>query len=55
VSNENDIKSDYLQSLYGIETLSLEDERKLGEQIAEGDDDALEKLFRYKDTKRLKH
>lgn len=44
MSNENDIKSDYLQSLYGIETLSLEDERKLGEQIAEGDDDALEKL-----------
>lgn len=44
MSNENDIKSDYLQSLYGIETLSLEDERKLGELIAQGDDDALEKL-----------
>ena len=44
MSNENDIKSDYLQSLYGIETLSLEEERELGKRIAKGDEDALEKL-----------
>lgn len=44
MSSENDIKTDYLQSLYGIETLSLEEERILADLIAQGDDDALEKL-----------
>lgn len=42
--SENDIKSDYLQSLYGIEPLGLEEERHLASLIAQGDDQALEKL-----------
>ena len=46
-SKPNDIKSDYLQSLYGIEPLTLAEEKKLSELIAEGDDDALEKLVRH--------
>jgi RNA polymerase primary sigma factor len=44
---ENDILSDYLQSLYGIEPLSTEEEHELAKQIAEGDEDALEKLVRH--------
>ena len=47
MANENDIKSDYLQSLYGIEPLPLEEERGLALKIAQGDDDALEKLVRH--------
>lgn len=47
MSNENDIKSDYLQSLYGIETLSLDEERHLASLIEQGDDDALEKLVKH--------
>lgn len=47
VSNTNDIKSDYLQSLYGIEPLTLEEEKVLAVKIAQGDDDALEKLVRH--------
>lgn len=43
-SNNNDIKSDYLKSLYGIRTLTLEEESELATRIAQGDDDALEKL-----------
>ena len=43
-SNNNDIKSDYLKSLYGIPTLSTQDEHRLAQLIAEGDDEALEKL-----------
>lgn len=42
--SENDIKTDYLQSLYGIRTLSTEEEHELAKKIQEGDDDALEKL-----------
>jgi RNA polymerase primary sigma factor len=42
--SENDIKTDYLQSLYGIPTLSVEEEHRLAALIAQGDDDALEKL-----------
>jgi DNA-directed RNA polymerase sigma subunit (sigma70/sigma32) len=42
--SENDIKTDYLQSLYGIRTLSVEEEHRLAGLIAEGDEDALERL-----------
>ena len=42
--SENDIKTDYLQSLYGIRTLSTKEEHELAKKIQEGDDDALEKL-----------
>ena len=47
MSNENDIKSDYLQSLYGIEPLPLAEEKVLAEKIAQGDDTALEKLVKH--------
>lgn len=42
---EKDILSDYLRSLYGIEPLSTEEEHELATQIANGDEDALEKLI----------
>lgn len=42
--SENDIKTDYLQSLYGIRTLSTAEEHELAKKIADGDDEALEKL-----------
>lgn len=42
--SENDIKTDYLQSLYGIRTLTTEEEHELAKKIQEGDDLALEKL-----------
>lgn len=42
--SENDIKTDYLQSLYGIRTLTTQEEHELAEKIQAGDDDALEKL-----------
>lgn len=44
MSQENDILSDYLQSLYGIELLSTEEEHQLAEKIAQGDEDALDRL-----------
>ena len=44
ILSDNDIKTDYLQSLYGIRTLSVEEEHELASKIAEGDDEALEKL-----------
>jgi len=44
VTRENDLLSDYLQSLYGIEPLPTEEEHRLAQLIAQGDDDALEKL-----------
>ena len=44
MANENDIKTDYLQSLFGIEPLTLAEEKQLAYQIANGDDLALEKL-----------
>jgi RNA polymerase primary sigma factor len=47
MSKENDIKSDYLQSLYGIEPLSTVEEHELARRIHEGDDQALEKLVRH--------
>lgn len=42
---ENDLLSDYLQSLYGVEPLSIEEEHQLSKQIQAGDDEALEKLI----------
>lgn len=42
---ENDILSDYLQSLYGIEPLSIAEEHELAKRIAQGDDQALDKLI----------
>jgi RNA polymerase primary sigma factor len=44
MASNNDIKSDYLKSLYGIRTLTLEEESELAERILQGDDDAVEKL-----------
>ena len=41
MANNNDIKSDYLKSLYGIEPLPLEEEKDLAKRIAAGDDNAL--------------
>lgn len=42
---DNDILSDYLQSLYGIEPLSVEEEHRLANLIQQGDEQALEKLI----------
>ena len=42
---ENDILSDYLQSLYGIEPLTVEEEHELAKKIQAGDERALEKLI----------
>jgi RNA polymerase primary sigma factor len=42
---ENDLLSGYLQSLYGIEPLTTEEEHILASRIAEGDDVALDKLI----------
>ena len=44
---ENDILSDYLKSLYGIEPLSTEEEHELAKRIADGDEDALDELVRH--------
>jgi RNA polymerase primary sigma factor len=44
MASNNDIKSDYLKSLYGIRTLTLEEEGELAQRILQGDDDAVEKL-----------
>lgn len=44
---ENDIKSDYLKSLYGIEPLTTAEEHELAAKIQQGDDSALEKLVRH--------
>lgn len=45
MAKDNDILSDYLQSLYGIEPLSVKEEHQLAKLIAKGDDEALEKLI----------
>lgn len=45
MTKENDILSDYLQSLYGIEPLTVQEEHRLAKLIAQGDEDALEKLI----------
>lgn len=41
---DNDIKTDYLQSLFGIEPLTMKEEHALGARIAKGDSLALDKL-----------
>lgn len=41
---ENDILSDYLQALYGVEPLDVAEEHQLAKLIAKGDDVALERL-----------
>lgn len=45
MAKDNDILSDYLQSLYGIEPLTVEEEHHLAKLIAKGDEVALEKLI----------
>lgn len=47
MQNNNGIKDDWLQSLYGIEPLTLDEEKQLASLIAKGDDDALEKLVKH--------
>ena len=44
MKNRKNALTDYMQSLYKIPTLSLEDEAKLSDLIAQGDEQALEKL-----------
>jgi len=44
---QNDILSDYLQSLYGIEPLSVTEEHQLASQIQQGNQQALEKLIKH--------
>lgn len=41
---DKDILSDYLQSLYGIEPLSIAEEHKLANLIQQGDEQALDRL-----------
>lgn len=43
--NDNDSLSSYLQSLYGIEPLTSEQEHELADKIQKGDEKALEKLI----------
>jgi RNA polymerase primary sigma factor len=45
--NDNDILSSYLQSLYGIEPLSTEEEHDLAKKIQQGDGLALDKLIKH--------
>lgn len=47
MGQENDILSDYLQSLYGVDLLTTEEEHELAEKIAQGDEDALERLVKH--------
>ena len=42
-----DILTDYLQSLYGIDILSTEEEHELASRIATGDQKALDKLIKH--------
>lgn len=44
MSKDNDLLSDYLQSLYGIEPLDVQEEHRLAGLIATGDEDALDTL-----------
>ena len=45
--SDNDILSDYLQGLFGIEPLETEEEHRLSALIQQGDEDALEKLVKH--------
>lgn len=42
--NRKNSLSDYMRSLYGIQPLTVEEERNLADRISQGDDLALEKL-----------
>ena len=42
---DNDLLSNYLQALYGIEPLSIDEEHALAKLIQAGDNDALDKLI----------
>ena len=44
---DNDMLSSYLQSLYGVEPISMEEEHELAKRIATGDRQALDKLVRH--------
>lgn len=44
---ENDLLSEYLQGLYGIEPLSVEEEHALAHRIQMGDEDALDDLVKH--------
>ena len=44
MKNRKNALTDYLQSLYGIPTLTREQEAELSYKIAQGDERALEKL-----------
>jgi RNA polymerase primary sigma factor len=44
---QSDILSDYLQSLFGIDPLSTEEEHNLAVRIQKGDEKALEKLVKH--------
>ena len=43
----NDILTDYLQSLYGVDILPTEEEHRLAYRIATGDQKALDKLIKH--------
>ena len=43
----NDILTDYLQSLYGVDILPTEEEHRLAYRIASGDQKALDKLIKH--------
>ena len=45
--SQNDILSDYLQSLYGIDPLPVAEEHRLAKLIKQGDHQALEKLIKH--------
>lgn len=45
--SKNDWLTDYLQSLYGIDVLTTEEEYELASRIANGDDNALETLIKH--------
>jgi len=45
--SKNDFLTDYLQSLYGIPVLDSAEEYELAKRIADGDEDALERLVKH--------
>ena len=44
MKNRKNSLSDYMRSLYGLQPLTIEEERNLADRISQGDDLALEKL-----------
>ena len=45
MKNRKNALTDYMRSLYGIPTLSVDEEKELAERIAKGDEEALDKLI----------